>query len=174
MFCESERLCEVFKEADGGASLREGDTCRISWEKRERIGKVTEEGDAPWVFPTTAGWLGWMGEGTGVTPLRFASMRILSGSLRNSSVVVEVSNVGVGRSEREGRDPQEVNEGLVSSGEWRVPRSSAECAQLSFEILRRSPLASECKADGELSVVRAEGELRSRTDLGKVSANCNS
>jgi hypothetical protein len=83
--------------------------------------------------------------------------------------LVGVSNIGVDRSEREGRGPEEIDGGFVSSGEWRVPRSSAECAQLSFEILRRSPLPSECNADSELSVVRAEGELRSRTDLRKVS-----
>ena len=110
-------------------------------------------------------------------PLRYASMRMLRGSLRNSSAVVGVSIVGVDRSEEEGRGPEEVDEGLVSSeewSEWSVPRSSAECAQLSFEILRRSPLASECKPDGELSVVTAEEELRSRTDLKEVSANCKS
>ena len=85
----------------------------------------------------------------GVVPLRYASMRMLRGSLRNSSAVVGVSITGVDRSEREGRGPETVDGGLVSSGEWRAPRSSAECAQLSFEIRRRSPIASECKPDGE-------------------------
>jgi hypothetical protein len=102
-------------------------------------------------------------------------MRTLRGSLRNCSVVVGVSIVGVDRSEREGRGLEEIDGGLVSSGECRVPRSSAEWAQLSFDILRRSPLASECNADSELSVGKAEGEVRSRTDLGTCQriASCD-